>query len=45
MSLEIENKKQNRTSFLDVHIICEDKKLITSFDLKPTFSEVFLTFL
>ena len=36
MSFSIE--KQNRMSFLDVQIICEDKTFITSVDRKPTVS-------
>ena len=37
MSFTIWNEKQNRTSFLDVQIIPEDKKFTTSVCHKPTF--------
>ena len=37
MSLTFESEKQKRMSFLDVHIIREDKTFPTSFYSKPTF--------
>ena len=45
MSLTIESEKQNKMSFLDEQIICEDKTLTTSVYCKPTFSEVYTHFL
>ena len=44
MSFAIENKKQNRMSFLDLQIILRDKKFTTSFYRKPTFSVVYTYF-
>ena len=40
MPYTIENKKQNRMSFLDVQIIHEVNKITTSAYRKPTFSVV-----
>ena len=40
MSFTIESEKQNRMSFLDAQIICEDKTFTTSVYHKPIFSEV-----
>ena len=40
MSFTIESEKQNRMSFLDAQIICEDKTFTTSVYHKPTFSKV-----
>ena len=37
MSFTIESEKQNRTSFLDVQIIREDKTFTTSVYCKPTY--------
>ena len=37
MSFTIEREKQNRMSFLDIAIICEDKTFNTSVYCKPTF--------
>ena len=44
MSYAIRNEKQNRMSFLDVQIICEDKKFIISVYRKPTFIGVYTHF-
>ena len=44
MSFTIESEKQNRMSFLDVQIICEDKTFTTSVYRKPTFSVVYTHF-
>ena len=44
MSFTIENEKQNRVSFFDVQIICEDKTFTTSVYCKPTFSRVYTHF-
>ena len=41
MSFIIENEKQNRISFLDVQIICENKTFTTSIYRKPTLSGVY----
>ena len=41
---QLERKKQNRMSFLDVHVICEDKTFTTSVYRKPTFSGVYTHF-
>ena len=41
MSFAIEREKQNRMSFLDIAIICEDKTFTTSVYRKPTFSGVY----
>ena len=40
MSFTIESEKQNRMSFLDAQIICEDKIFTTSVYHKRTFSEI-----
>ena len=40
MSFTIESEKQNRMSFLDAQIICEDKTFTTSVYHKPISSEV-----
>ena len=40
MLFTIENEKQNRMSFLDFQIICEDKTFTTSVYSKPTFNGV-----
>ena len=40
MSFTIESEKQNRISFLDVQIICEDKIFTTSAYREPTPSGV-----
>ena len=40
MSFTIESEKQNRMSFLDIAIICEDKTFTTSVYRKPTFRGV-----
>ena len=37
----IESEKQNRISFLDVQVICEDEIFTTSTYHKPTFSGVY----
>ena len=37
MSYAIRNEKQNTMSFLDVQIICEDKKITISVYRKRTF--------
>ena len=39
-SFTTESEKQNRMSFLDVQIICEEKTFTTSVNHKPTFSGV-----
>ena len=44
MSFTIEREKQNRTSFLDIEIICEDKTFTTSVYRKPIFSGVYTHF-
>ena len=44
MLFTIENEKQNRMSFLDVQIICEDRTFITSVYRKPTFNGVYTHF-
>ena len=44
MLFTIESEKQNRMSFFDVQIICEDKAFTTSLYLKPTFSGVYTHF-
>ena len=44
MSFTIEREKQNRMSFLDIAIICEDKTFTTSVYRKPTFSGVYTHF-
>ena len=44
MSFAIEREKQNRMSFLDIAIICEDKTFTTSVYRKPTFSGVYTHF-
>ena len=44
MSFTIENEKDNRMSFLDVNIICEKDKVITSVYCKPTFSGIYTHF-
>ena len=44
MSFTIEREKQNRMSFLDIAIICEDKTFTTSVYRKPTFSGVYTNF-
>ena len=41
MSFTIENEKQNRMSFFDAQIICEDNIYTTFVCRKPTFSEVY----
>ena len=43
-SFTVESEKQNRTSFLDVQIILEDKTFTTSVYRKPTFSGVYTHF-
>ena len=40
----IKSEKQNRMSFLDIAIICEDKTFTTSVYRKPTFSGVYTHF-
>ena len=44
MSFTIDNEKQNRMSFRDVHIIFENKTFTTSAHSKSTFSRVFAHF-
>ena len=44
ISFAIENEKDNRMSFLDVNIICEKDKVITSVYCKPTFSGIYTHF-
>ena len=44
MSFTIEREKQNRISFLDIEIICEDKTFTTSVYRKPIFSGVYAHF-
>ena len=44
MSFTIEREKQNRMSFLDIAIICEDKTFTTSVYRKPTSSGVYTHF-
>ena len=44
MSFTIESEEQNRVSFLNVQIICEDKTSTTSVHRKPTFSGVYSHF-
>ena len=44
MSFTNKNEKQNRISFLNVQIICEDKTFITSAYRKPTFNGVYTHF-
>ena len=44
MSFTTEREKQNRMSFLDIAIICEDKTFTTSVYRKPTFSGVYTQF-
>ena len=44
MLFTIENEKQNRMSFLDVQIICEDRTFTTSVYRKPTFNGVYTHF-
>ena len=44
VSFTIECEKQNRMSFLDIAIICEDKTFTTSVYRKPTFSGVYTHF-
>ena len=44
MSFTIEREKQNRMSFLDIAIICENKTFTTSVYRKPTFSGVYTHF-
>ena len=44
MSFTIEREKQNRMSFPDITIICEDKTFTTSVYRKPTFSGVYTHF-
>ena len=44
MSFTIQSEKQNRMSFFDVQIICEDKTFTTFVDCKPTFSGVYTHF-
>ena len=44
MSFTIEREKQNRISFLDIEIICEDKTFTTSVYRKPTISGVYTHF-
>ena len=44
MSFTTEREKQNRMSFLDIPIICEDKTFTTSVYRKPIFSGVYTHF-
>ena len=44
MLFTIQNEKQNRMSFLDVQVICEDKTVTTSVYRKLTFSGVYTHF-
>ena len=44
MSFTIEYEKQNRMSFLNIEIICEDKTFTTSVYHRPTFSGVYAHF-
>ena len=44
MLFTIESEEQNRISFLNVEIICEDKTFITSVYHKSTFSGVYTHF-
>ena len=44
MSFTIEHEKKNRTYFLDVQIIREDRTFTTSVYHKPTFSRVYTNF-
>ena len=44
MSFTIESEKQNRMPFLDIQIIREDKRFITSVYRKSTFSGVYTHF-
>ena len=44
MSITIENEKQNRMSFVDVQILCDDKIFTNSVHNKPTFSDVYTNF-
>ena len=44
ISFTIENKKDNRMSFLDVKIICEKDNFPTSVYRKPTFSGIYTHF-
>ena len=44
MTFTTEREKQNRMSFLDIAIICENKTFTTSVCCKPTFSSVYTHF-
>ena len=44
MSFTIETEQNSKTSFLDVNVICEQGKSITSVYRKPTFSGVYTHF-
>ena len=44
ISFTIENEENNRMSFLDVNIICEQGKFTTSVYHKPTFGKVYTHF-
>ena len=44
MSFSMETEKENKLSFLDVEVICEQGKFTTTVYRKPTFSGVFSNF-
>ena len=44
MSFTIETEQKNKTSFVDVKVIRENGKFITSFYQEPTFSGVYIHF-
>ena len=43
-NIAVENKKQTRMSFLNIHITRKDKTFTTSFYRKPIFSRVYTYF-
>lgn len=44
ISFTLENKKDNRMSFFDILIICEQDKITTSVYHKPTFNRIYTHF-
>ena len=44
LSLQLKLKKRGSLSFLDIKVSRENKKFVTSFYRKPTFSRVFTNF-
>ena len=44
MSFFVETEKENKLSFLDVGLICEQGKFIATFDRKSTFSVAYGNF-